>query len=205
MTRIRRMTAFLGALALAVALPASAATWDIDSTHSSASFSVRHLMISTVRGNFKAPTGTIEWDGKDPASVKIDTAVDVSTINTSEPKRDAHLKSADFFDVEKFPKMTFKSKKATSVGPNKLKVVGDLTMHGVTKEATFDVEFTPQIKDPWGNDKFGATATATIDRTAYGLTWNKALETGGVMVSTDVSITIDAELSKKPEPAAEKK
>jgi polyisoprenoid-binding protein YceI len=101
--------------------------------------------------------------------------------------------------------MTFKSKKATSAGPNKMKVVGDLTIHGVTKEATLDVEFTPMIKDPWGNEKFGATATTTIDRTAYGLGWNKALETGGVMVGTDVSITIDAELAKKKEAPAEKK
>ena len=202
MNRIKRNTTLWAALVLAVGLPASAATWEFDGAHSAASFSVRHLMISTVRGDFKHLTGSIDWDGKDAASVKIDATVDVTTINTGEPDRDKHLKSPDFFDVAKYPTMTFKSKKATSAGPNKMKVVGDLTIHGVTKEATLDVEFTSVIKDPWGNEKFGATATTTIDRTAYGLNWNKALEAGGVMVGTDVAITIDAELTKKKAPPA---
>lgn len=200
-----RIATLAAVLVLATALPASAATWEFDKAHSAAGFAVRHLMISTVRGEFHNLAGAIEWDGKEAASVKIDATVDVATVDTREPKRDAHLKTPDFFDAEKFPTMSFKSKKAESAGTNKMKVTGDLTIRGVTKEVTLDVEFTPIIKDPWGNEKFGATATTTIDRTQFGVLWNKTLDAGGVVVSNNVTITIDAELAKKKEPPVEKK
>ncbi len=182
-----------------------AAIWEFDPAHSGASFGVRHLMISNVRGEFHGVGGKVEWDEKDAASLKVDVTIDVSTLDTREPKRDAHLKSPDFFDAAKYAAMTFKSKSATSVGPNKYRVVGDLTIHGVTKETTFDVETTPPIKDPWGNTRIGATGTTKIDRTQFGLNWNKPLETGGVLVGNEVAVTFDAELVKKEAAPVEKK
>ena len=202
MKRMMR-TAFVVAVLAVLAVPQVSATmWDIDSSHASASFSVKHLMISTVRGDFGGVKGTIEWDGKDPASLKIDATVDVSTVDTGDPKRDEHLKSPDFFDVAKFSTMTFKSKSATSVGNGKLKVVGDLTLRGKTKEVTLDVDGpTAEVKDPWGNTRVGASATAKINRQDFGVAWNKTLDAGGVVVSDDVNVTIDLEVRKRPEEA----
>jgi len=206
---MRRRNRFAGVAAVFLVLSFSAsraATWEFDTAHSAASFGVRHLMISNVRGEFHNVTGTVEWDEKDPASIKIDAAVDVATLDTREPKRDAHLKSPDFFDAEKFPKMTFRSKSATSAGANRYRIAGDLTIRGVTKEATLDVEVTPTIKDPWGNTKFGAVATAKINRQDFGVKWNKTLDGGGVVVGDEVTVTIDAELARKQDaPPAEKK
>lgn len=203
----RRIRITLLAVLVAASAPALtlAATWQFDPSHSGASFVVRHLMISNVRGEMHGVNGTVEWDEKDPASIKIDVSVDPSTINTREDKRDSHLKSPDFLDVAKFPKITFKSKSATSVGPNKYKVTGDYTLHGVTKEVVWDVETTAPIKTPFGDRRFGAVATTKIDRTAYGLNWNKALETGGVLVGNEVAITLDAELVEKAAGGGEKK
>ncbi len=206
---MRPRNRFVSVAAVLVALSFStsrASTWEFDGAHSEAGFSVRHLMISNVRGEFHNITGMVEWDEKDPASIKIDAAVDVTTLDTGEPKRDAHLKSADFFDADKFPKMTFRSRSASSAGTNRYKVVGDLTIHGVTKEATLDVEVTSTIKDPWGNTKFGAVATAKINRQDFGVKWNKTLDGGGVVVGDEIAITIDAELAmKKDAPPADKK
>jgi len=198
---------FKAALAAAAVLVASlpvalAATWEIDPSHSQADFSVKHLMITNVRGSFRGVKGTVDWDGKDPSTVKIDATVDVATVNTGEGKRDEHLKTPDFFDAAKHPTMTFKSKKATAASNGKFKVVGDLTLRGVTKEVTLDVDGpTPEIKDPWGNTKVGATATTKINRQDFGVSWNKALDAGGVVVSDSVTVTIDLELRKRPEEA----
>jgi polyisoprenoid-binding protein YceI len=172
-------------------------TYDIDSAHSSAQFSVRHLMISNVKGEFTNVTGTIVYDPANVGTSTIDAVIDVNTISTREPKRDAHLKSPDFFDAAKFPKLTFHSKqvwKANGV----IQVKGDLTLHGVTREVVLTIDGpTPEQKDPWGSLRFGATATTKINRKDWGLTYNKALEAGGVVVGEEVSITIDLEAVKR--------
>lgn len=186
----------VAAMAAAVVTP-SAPVYDIDSSHSSAQFTVRHLMISNVKGTFQKVTGSAVYDPKDLASSKLDATIDVTTVDTAEPKRDAHLKSPDFFDVAKYPTMTFKSKKFAKNGEG-LKITGDLTIHGVTKEVTFDVEGPiAEIKDPWGNARVGAAATAKISRKDFGLVWNQALEAGGVAVGDEVKISLDAELIKR--------
>jgi polyisoprenoid-binding protein YceI len=203
----RNLARYSAALALASApLAASAATpsWEIDGGHSSAQFSVRHLMISNVRGEFGKMSGTITYDEKDPTQSSVEATIDATTIFTREPKRDEHLKSADFFDVAKFPTLTFKSTKVTAAGPGKLKVAGDLTLHGVTKPVVLDVNGpAPALTDSRGNKKTGASATAKISRKDFGLNWNKALDTGGVVVGDEVAIQIDVELMMKAEaPAA---
>lgn len=195
-----KLTTLATLLALS-ALSLSAEEYKIDSSHSKAQFSVKHLMVSNVRGEFSKMTGTVFFDEKNPAATKIDATIDAATINTSEPKRDDHLRSPDFFDTAKFPTLTFKSKSAKKSADG-LEVTGDLTMHGVTKEVVLHVEGpTPEMKDPWGNQRRGATATAKLKRSDFGLTWNKALETGGLMVGDEIGITIDVEATK---PAAKK-
>jgi len=189
-------TALAATLAAAVVLSpaARAQTWQLDPSHSSAQFSVRHLMISSVRGAFTKITGTVTGDPKDPASLTIEATIDVASVDTREPKRDNHLKSPDFFDAEKFPTMTFKSKKVAAAGTGKLKVTGDLTLHGVTKEVVLNVDGpTPEIKDPWGNTKVGASATTTISRQDFGI----AYDSSGAVVGDEVQITIDVELARK--------
>ncbi|MGH9660702.1 MAG: YceI family protein [Bryobacteraceae bacterium] len=171
--------------------------WQVDRAHSAAQFSVRHLMVSTVRGHFGKLTGTVTYDPARPAAASLRAEVDVSTIDTREPKRDAHLKSPDFFDVAKYPTMTFKSTKVDPAGPGKLKVTGDLTIRGVTKPAVFEVEGLSQpVKDRLGM-RLGAMATAKINRKDFGMTWNRAIEAGGVTVGDEVTITIDVELVQK--------
>ena len=203
---MKRHFAFaFAALALAgTTVFAAPATYKIDSSHSSATFKVRHMMISNVSGEFSTVTGTLKGDLSSPQTASVEASVDVSTVNTREPKRDGHLKSPDFFDVAKNPTMTFKSKKIAVASPGKLKMLGDLTMRGVTKEVMFDVDGpTPETKDPWGNTRVGASATATINRQDFGLTWNKTLDTGGVLVGDQVSITIDVEFVKEVPPPAD--
>jgi polyisoprenoid-binding protein YceI len=194
----------IAAAALSLASFAQAATYDIDPSHSTANFKVRHLMISNVKGDFSKVTGSVEFDQAKPAATRIDATIDATSVNTNEPKRDAHLKSPDFFDVAKYPALTFKSKSVTPAGAHKFNVQGDLTLHGVTKTVTLAVETTAEIKDPWGNTRFGANATTRINRKEFGLTWNQALEAGGVAVSEDVDITLDIELVKKAAPAGKK-
>jgi polyisoprenoid-binding protein YceI len=182
------------------ALPclASASTWEIDPAHTSAQFAVRHLMVSTVRGTLGKVAGTVNLDDADPSQSTLEASVDATTIDTREPKRDAHLKSPDFFDVAKYPTITFKSKKVAKVGDTKFQVTGDLTMHGVTKEVVLDVEGSPTpFKDPMGNLKLGGSATTKLNRKDFGIEWNKALDGGGVVVGDDVGVTIDIELIKK--------
>jgi polyisoprenoid-binding protein YceI len=190
----------LAATAIAVS-PALAAEFTIDTAHSSANFTVRHMMVSNVKGDFAGVTGKIVWDG-DPKTASVEAVIDAATIDTGVDKRDEHLRSADFFDVAKYPTLTFKSKKVESAGTGRLKVTGDLTMHGVTKEVVLDVEGpTAEFKNPWGKSVIGASATTTVKRTDFGLTWNKALETGGVVVGEDVKIAIELELVKADAPA----
>jgi polyisoprenoid-binding protein YceI len=168
-------------------------TYNIDPTHSSVHFSVRHLMVSNVRGEFSKLSGTIRVDTDNLANSSLDASIDATSINTREPDRDAHLKSADFLDVEKFPAITFKSTKVT---PHEggATVAGELTIHGETRPVTLDVEGqATEIKDPWGNQRIGLSATAKLSRKEFGLTWNAALEAGGVMIGDEVKITIDVE------------
>ncbi len=187
-------------LAAALALPAAAATttWQIDPAHTAASFAVKHLMISTVRGEFKGITGTVNWDDQDVTKSTVDVTIDAKTVDTSEPNRDKDLKSDKFFDVEKYPTITFKSKKVEQVSLGKLKVTGDLTIHGVTKEVLLDVEGpSASVKDPWGNTRVAISATTKVNRQDYGVKWNATIDGGGVVVGDDVNITIDLEMIKK--------
>ncbi len=173
-----------------------ATTYSIDSSHSSAQFSVRHMMISNVKGEFSNVSGTIVYDPDNLANSSIEAVVDVNSINTREPKRDAHLKSADFFDAAKYPTLAFKSREILRNGDT-LQAKGDLTMHGVTREIVLTIDGpTPEAKDPWGNFRFGASATTKLSRKEWGLVWNQALETGGVLVGDAVTITLDIEAVK---------
>jgi polyisoprenoid-binding protein YceI len=183
----------------ATAVKPGTTTWNIDPSHSNAQFSVRHLMISNVKGEFTKVSGKVLFDPSKPETLSAEAAIDVSTINTREHDRDNHLKSPDFFHVEKYPTITFKSKQAEK-GAGGLKLTGYLTIHGITREVTLDVEGpTPPTKDPWGNTRVGASATTKINRKDFGLQWNQALETGGVMVGDEVKITIDVELVAQAE------
>ena len=172
-------------------------SWEIDPSHSSANFSVRHMMIAKVHGGFNRLSGSLRLDQSDLAKSSVDAVIDASSIDTREPKRDEHLKSADFFDVQKFPSITFKSKSFRRDGGD-FQVVGDLTLHGVTREVALAVEgLDSEMKDPWGNVKIGASARAKIKRKDFGLNWNAALEAGGVLVGDDVAITLDVQFVKK--------
>jgi polyisoprenoid-binding protein YceI len=188
------------AIAFVIALPvlARADTWQIDPPHTNVEFTVRHMMISNVMGQFQKTSGTVAVNGNDPVSAKIDATIEASSIDTRVEKRDAHLKSPAFLDVDKFPTITFKSTKVEAAGPGKWKVTGDLTLHGVTKPVVLDVEGTgAPINDPMGNTRAGASATTKIKRSDFGLNWNQALEAGGVMVGDEVAISIDVEAIKK--------
>jgi polyisoprenoid-binding protein YceI len=188
------------ALAGVLAFPASAATttWQIDPAHTAAGFAVKHLMISTVRGQFKGIAGTVTWDDQDVSKSSIEVTIDANTVDTSEPNRDKDLKSEKFFDVAKYPTITFKSKKIENVSAGKLKVTGDLTIHGVAREVVLDVEGPSNpVKDPWGNTRVAASATTKVNRQDYGVKWNANIDGGGVVVGDDVNITIDLEMTKK--------
>ncbi len=175
---------------------ATTTTWNIDPVHSVAEFKVKHMMISNVKGQFTGVSGTLKLDEANISNSSIEASIDAASINTREPQRDAHLKSADFFDIEKFPTLTFKST-GVSRKDSELAVAGELTIHGVTRKVVFDVEGpTAPGKDPWGNTRIGLSATTKINRKDYGLTWNAALETGGILVGEDVTITLDVEFVK---------
>jgi polyisoprenoid-binding protein YceI len=185
-------------LALRVAALADTSVWEIDPVHSSTLFAVRHLMVSTVRGEFGKVTGTVTLDESDPTQSSIEATIDTTSINTRIAKRDDHLKGPDFFDVAKYPTITFKSKQIEAVGEGKFKVTGDLTMRGVTKEVVLDVEgVTTPIKDHMGRMRLGGGATTKLNRKDFGLAYNRALETGGVLISEEVDVTIDVELTRK--------
>jgi polyisoprenoid-binding protein YceI len=185
------------ALLCSAAQPSFAESWKLDSAHSSAQFSVKHMMISNVKGEFSNVTGTVEYDPSNVEKTKVDATIDTTTINTREANRDTHLKSADFFDVEKFPTMSFKSKRVADVAPGKFKLIGDLTLHGVTKEVTLDVDGPSKPIMLKGNAHMGAEATTTIDRKDFGIVWNKNMDGGGVVVGESIPITIDIEMVKQ--------
>lgn len=169
--------------------------YSIDPAHSSAQFVVRHMMITNVRGAFSGVQGTIQWDPANPAATTIEATIDAKTVNTNEEARDNHLRSADFLDVEKFPAISFKSTGVTPDGDGELKVAGDLTIHGVTKPVVLKVEGPTEAgKDPWGNTRIGASASTKIKRSKFGLTWNAALETGGILVGDDLKIELEVSL-----------
>jgi len=176
---------------------ATTSTWHIDPVHSSAQFKVKHLMISNVKGEFTSIKGTLRLDSSDVTKSIIEAVIDAASINTREPQRDTHLKSADFFDVEKFPTITFKSSSISEKSDGGFALQGDLTIHGVTRKVTLDAEApsAPQ-KDPWGGTRIGLEATSKINRKDFGLNWNATLETGGFMVGDQVTITLDVEFVK---------
>lgn len=185
-------------LAAAAAAAAQPVTWQIDPVHSTATFAVRHMMVTTVRGTFQKLAGTVQFDGKDVKTIVAQATIDVASIDTREPKRDEHLRSADFFDAAKFPTITFASKRVEPKGAGRFALVGDLTIKGVTREVTLDVEGpTPEIKDPGGNIRIGASATTKINRQDFGVSWNRALDAGGVVVGDEVAITLDLSLIRK--------
>ena len=187
------------ALAALLAGLSQAANFTIDATHSSANFKVRHMMIANVRGQFSKVTGIVEFDAKNLAAAKVEASIDVNTVDTREPKRDAHLKSPDFFDVAKFPAITFKSTKFAAAGTGKYKVTGDLTMHGVTKEVILDLsDVAQEAKGMGGETRIGGQASTKVNRKDFGLVWNKTLDGGGAVVGDDIEITIDLELIKRP-------
>jgi polyisoprenoid-binding protein YceI len=172
-------------------------TWNIDPVHSHAEFKVKHLMISNVKGQFTRLKGALTLDENKVENSKVEATIEAASISTRDDQRDEHLKSADFFDVEKFPELTFKSTRITRVADGELAVAGDLTMHGVTRNVVFNVEGpTPATKDPWGNTRRGLSATTKINRKDFGLTWNATLETGGFMVGDEVTITLEVEFVK---------
>ncbi len=171
-------------------------TWKIDPAHSTAQFVIRHLMITNVRGGFSGVQGTVAYDPDDLSASSVDVIIDVNSLSTGDAARDAHVKSADFLDAEKYPTITFKSK-TIAKGGDGLKVTGDLTIHGATKEEVLQVEGpTEEQKDPWGNTRVGASATTKIKRSDFGLTWNAALETGGIMLGDDLKVELDVSLIK---------
>lgn len=188
------------ALAGAISLPAAAATstWEIDPNHSAAQFAVRHLAISTVRGAFTKMNGTVQFDDKDVSKSSVEVTIDAASVDTRVADRDKELRSDHFFDVEKYPTLTFKSTKVEQETPGKLKVTGDLTIHGVTKQVVLEVEGpTTPVKDPWGNQRAAANASTKVNRQDFGVKWNAKMDNGGWVVGDDVDLTIDVEMVQK--------
>lgn len=177
-------------------------TWAIDPMHAELGFAVRHLMLSTVRGRFGAVTGTITVDENDPKSAKVDVTIDVTSIDTRQEMRDNHLRSADFFDATNHATMHFVSKRIEGDVTKTFKLIGDLTIRGTTREIALDATFEGRAKDPWGNDRAGFSATGKLNRRDFGLTWNQALESGGVVVGDEVKLSLDVEVVRQAEEKA---
>ncbi|MBX3264022.1 MAG: YceI family protein [Labilithrix sp.] len=172
--------------------------WTIDPAHTSVTFGVRHMMVSTVRGEFQKITGSVTWDPKKPEATTIEATIDVASINTREAQRDTHLKSADFLDAEKYPTIEFRSRGIGKKKDGALEIVGDLTIHGTTRSVALDVEGpTPAYKNPWGQTVMGASAKATIKRSEFGMTWNTVIEAGGLLVGDEINIQLDVELRRE--------
>jgi polyisoprenoid-binding protein YceI len=172
-------------------------TWNLDPVHSVAEFKVKHMMISKVKGQFTGISGKLMLDESDVTKSRVEATIDASTINTHDPQRDGHLKSADFFDAEKYPTLSFQSTGIERTGEDELAVSGDLTIHGVTRPVVFQAEGpTAEGKDPWGNTRIGLSAVTKINRKDFGLTWNAALETGGILIGEEVTITLDVQFIK---------
>ena len=168
-------------------------TWTLDTTHSGIAFSIRHMVVAKVRGRFGSWTGSVKLDEQDLTRSELDVQIDASSIDTGNAQRDTHLRSADFLDVEQFPTLRFQSTRLENAGGERFAVIGNLTIHGVTREVTLDVERGGQGKDPWGNQRIGFAATTSILRSDFGLTWNQALETGGLLVADRVDIELDVQ------------
>ena len=196
-----RQLSLTAAAAVLAASPVLADTYVIDKSHSDASFLIRHMM-SKVRGQFTDYAGTITVDPAKPESASVEFTVKTASIDTANDNRDKDLRSANFFDVEKFPEITFKSTKIKATGKDKYDVTGTLTMRGVSKEVTLPVQFLGFGKDPWGNDKAGFSIDFTLNRKDFGLVWNKTLDTGGVLLGDEVWVSINLETAKKKETAA---
>jgi polyisoprenoid-binding protein YceI len=194
---VLRSTLVLLAALAAPALAQTTSTWEIDPAHSSIQFGVRHLMISTVKGKFPKFTATAVADEKEPTRAIVEASIDTASIDTGEAKRDEHLRSPDFFDVAKYPTITFKSTKVEPAGDHHYKLHGDLTMHGVTKPVVLDVEATQQVKGMRGETRAGARATTKVNRKDFGINWSKTMDGGGVVVGDDVDVTIEVEGVKK--------
>jgi polyisoprenoid-binding protein YceI len=168
-------------------------TWTLDTSHSGITFLVRHMVVAKVRGRFGSWSGQVQLGESDPSSARVDVEIDARSIDTGNAQRDEHLRSKDFFDVEQFPTLRFQSRRVENVTPEAFRVLGDLTLHGVTREVTLAVERGGQAKDPWGNQRTGFAATASIQRSDFGLAWNQALETGGLLVGDRVDIELDVQ------------
>jgi polyisoprenoid-binding protein YceI len=182
--------------AATIAAPAATTPWQIDTAHTEVEFSARHLMISNVKGRFSNPAGTASFDPRRPAALGLEVTIPVATIDTRNEQRDTHLRSADFFDAEHFPTITFKGKRIDGDIKAQFRLTGDLTIRGVTREITLDVTSEGAGGDPWGNERLGFSATGKLDRKDFGLTWNQALETGGVVVGDTIKIVINTELMR---------
>ena len=174
-------------------------TWQLDPAHSNVEFAVKHLMIATVRGRFGNVSGSVQVDESNPLSAKIDVTIDPASIDTRQEQRDAHLRSPDFFDVAQYPNIRFVGKRLEGDPADEFRIIGDLTIRGVTKEIAVNVTNEGQGIDPWGNLRAGFSASAKIDRREFGLTWNQALETGGVVVANEIKVSVDAELFRAVE------
>ena len=194
----RYIVPMIALFVLAIPVLTYTATWQMDPDHSSFQFKIRHLTVSNVKGDFNKSRGVVTIDDQNITNLKVEVFIDAASVNTGHAQRDEHLRGPDFFDVTKYPTITFVSKKVIKADTDRLKVVGDLTLHGVTREITVDVEGpTPEVKDPWGNVRRGATATTKINRRDFGLTWNKVLDTGGLVVGEEVNIYVEVELVRK--------
>lgn len=206
MFRLNRISATLALTTLlSVSSFAAPQTWEVDGSHSTGRFKIKHMMISNVSGEITGMKGTFTTDGKDVTKTTADVTLDLATINTNNAKRDEHLKSADFFDTAKFPTIAFKSTKVTKGKGGHFTMTGTLTMHGVTKDVTLtDGDLTSEVKDPWGMTRRAFTAKTKINRKDYGLNWNKAIETGGVVVGDTAEIELEVEMTI-PAPKEEKK
>ena len=174
-------------------------TWQIDASHSHVYFTARHMMISKVRGSFETFSGTVNFDEKNPTSTTVDIEVDLASVNTRDEQRDGHLQSPDFFDVASYPTMKFESSRVEQIDENNGRLIGNLTIKDVTKEVVLDVEYAGIAKSPWGSESAGFSASGSINRKGWGLTWNQALETGGVLVGEKINIEIELELVKVTE------
>jgi len=194
----RYIVPMIALFVLAIPVLTYTATWQMDPDHSSFQFKIRHLTVSNVKGDFNKSRGVVTIDDQNITNLKVEVFIDAASVNTGHAQRDEHLRGPDFFDVTKYPTITFVSRKVIKADTDRLKVVGDLTIHGVTREITVDVEGpTPEVKDPWGNFRRGATATTKINRRDFGLTWNKVLDTGGLVVGEEVNIYVEVELVRK--------
>ncbi len=173
--------------------------WKIDPAHSEINFSIRHMMISNVRGRFEQFTGTVDFNEENPAASRVSVQIDAASINTREPNRDGHLRSPDFFNVEKYPYLTFVSKKIDVVDSEHGRITGDLTIRDITRPVVLNVEYSGQAKSPWGTTSAGFSAQTVINRKDWDLTWNKSLETGGMLVGDEIKVDIELEIVKQPE------